>query len=122
MKLEAGRELDVRVAEAIGYILCPSKILKGRYRWRIPDGIYLAGYVDEKTKCHRNFPPCYSTDIAAAMGEPWEWLHNRHGHLVLTQFKDDGVTLETFHGFVLGEGSSIPEAICVAVLATKEEK
>lgn len=107
-KLEAGREMDIRIAEFItgqSRLECRTDPMnregEPQFYWGYPHG--------------HDFAPPYSTSIAAA------WA-------VVEQFKDYAFELRNSHkpgiapwiayiGTFLGTGETAPEAICRAALA-----
>ena len=138
MPLVADRELDARVAEAMGYVITSHDWPQG---FTPDDGSHEAALSMEECDiypwhCYRGpvflqneqpTPvPLFSTSLAAAMGEPWEWLKSHTDAFSLHVGWISGMRfyyLKWWNNWHSNETEAQPTealAIAAAVLAAKE--
>lgn len=121
--MKPGRELDKLVAEAMGY----TSLKQGR----LPGELYGHHPARSSSEDELRYVPHYSTDGKAAW-EAWEWLEQNHPiikngkhSIALGRLRGKEALVYTEYGGevddIIATGETYPHAICLAVLATKEE-
>lgn len=112
-EMKPGRELDAKVAEAMGWTEVKNS------------GAYI-GYIGLHPVKGENYViPFFSIDAKAAM-DAWEWLEkNKPWFWVSLQRDNEGNPAVYRHNpngnrTEVASGDTYPHAICLAILATKE--
>lgn len=145
MELKPGRELDARVAEAIGLQIYDhawpqgyepecgtleaalSKEKADIFPWHSRIGPVYNKYPKDGGEVLPHPVPNFSTSLSATMGEPWEWLKSRFKNISLRAVEriDQGYWVEWWRDENTPATTETQPtealAICAAVLAVHDE-